>query len=370
MEELTCIGCDAPLQTEDKEDIGFVPATVLEKGLESGNLYCQRCFRLRHYSEIAPTRHSDKDFLAILREIGRKDALFVNVVDIFDFNGSLIPDLASFTAGNDLLMVANKRDVLPHSLKVGRLKAWLAEQAAAAGLKPKEILVLSAKNQDDVRELMTKIEDHRRGRNVYVVGSANVGKSTLINAIIKNASGIDEKVNTTSRFPGTTLDKIEIPLAAANADGKQALLVDTPGLIAPGQLAQQLDAQDLNYLSPRKEIKPKTYQLEPGQTLFFGALARFDFIAGEAQGMTAYFDNELKIHRTKLAGADDFYERHRGELLSPELAGVKLVRKTFVVKEKSDLLFAGLGWICVPKQARVAAWLPEGADILLRKAMI
>ena len=62
-----------------------------------------------------------------------------------------------------------------------------------------------------IKEVIDKIEHYRKGRDVYVVGVTNVGKSTLINAIIQEITG-DQNVITTSRFPGTTLDKIEIPL--------------------------------------------------------------------------------------------------------------------------------------------------------------
>lgn len=383
MEDLYCIGCGAKIQTEDKNALGFLPAGALKKkiaerdqmeavqagdegseaSIKNEDLYCQRCFRLRHYNEIAPTSLTDADFLRLLKEIGQHDALIVNVVDIFDFNGSLIPNLHKLTGGNDLLMVANKRDVLPKSLKVGKLTAWLREQAASRSLKPKDILVTSAQNKDDVAELMEAIEYYRRGRDVYVVGVTNVGKSTLINAIIKSASG-SEDVITTSRFPGTTLDKIEIPLDEDSA------LIDTPGIIHRGQMAHYLEPEDLKYVSPRKEIKPKTYQLNPEQTLFFGGLARFDFISGERQGMTAYFDNEINVHRTKLEGATEFYEKHKGELLAPALVGAKLVRREFKITDKSDIVFSGLGWVRVPQKAVVAAWVPEGVDIVVRKALI
>lgn len=383
MEDLYCIGCGAKIQTEAKNALGFLPAGALKKkiaerdqmeavqagdegseaSIKTEDLYCQRCFRLRHYNEIAPTSLTDADFLRLLKEIGQHDALIVNVVDIFDFNGSLIPNLHKLTGGNDLLMVANKRDVLPKSLKVGKLTAWLREQAASRSLKPKDILVTSAQNKDDVAELMEAIEYYRRGRDVYVVGVTNVGKSTLINAIIKSASG-SEDVITTSRFPGTTLDKIEIPLDEDSA------LIDTPGIIHRGQMAHYLEPEDLKYVSPRKEIKPKTYQLNPEQTLFFGGLARFDFISGERQGMTAYFDNEINVHRTKLEGATEFYEKHKGELLAPALVGAKLVRREFKITDKSDIVFSGLGWVRVPQKAVVAAWVPEGVDVVVRKALI
>ena len=60
--------------------------------------------------------------------------------------------------------------------------------------------------------LLEKIEEYREGRDVYIkLVWTNVGKSTLINQIIKNTAGVQDVI-TTSQFPGTTLDKIEIPL--------------------------------------------------------------------------------------------------------------------------------------------------------------
>ena len=66
MEDLYCIGCGAKIQTEDKNALGFLPAGCFEeKNLRNDeDLYCQRCFRLRHYNEIATTSLTDAEFFA------------------------------------------------------------------------------------------------------------------------------------------------------------------------------------------------------------------------------------------------------------------------------------------------------------------
>lgn len=96
MEELFCIGCGIQIQTEDKEKAGFTPAAALKKGMETGELYCQRCFRLRHYNEITDVHITDDEFLRLLHEVGDSDALVVNVIDIFDFNGSIIESISLY----------------------------------------------------------------------------------------------------------------------------------------------------------------------------------------------------------------------------------------------------------------------------------
>ncbi|MCI1974835.1 MAG: ribosome biogenesis GTPase YqeH [Limosilactobacillus sp.] len=368
LEDLRCIGCGAKIQTSDPKQPGYTPQSAIDKGLENDELYCQRCFRLRHYNEIAPVSLSDDDFLRLLSQIRNDDALIVYVVDIFDFNGSIIPGLHRFVGSNPVLLVGNKEDLLPRSLRRSKLRDWLRQQANLSGLRPINTVLVSAKKNHQIDNLLEVIDKERQGRDVYVVGVTNVGKSTLINQIIKQRTGIKELI-TTSRFPGTTLDKIEIPLD----DGHQ--LIDTPGIIHQHQMAHVLSAKDLKYVSPQKEIKPRTYQLEPEQTLFMGGVARFDYVSGPRAGMVAYFDNNLPLHRTKLKNADEFYKKHNGELLNPptkdELATFPpLERQEFHLTEKSDVVFEGLGWITVPAGTTVAAWVPKGISSLVRRSMI
>ncbi|MBJ8326428.1 ribosome biogenesis GTPase YqeH [Streptococcus pacificus] len=368
MKDLYCIGCGAKIQTTDKEKIGYTPLSTLEKNQETGDIYCQRCFRLRHYNDIQDVQLSDDDFLKLLHEVGDSNALIVNVIDIFDFNGSVIPGLSRFVANNDILLVGNKKDILPKSVKDTKVTQWLIKRAHEEGLRPKDVVLTSAQNRQAIKELIQKIDELRKGRDVYVVGVTNVGKSTLINAIIQELTG-SQNVITTSRFPGTTLDKIEIPLE----DGHY--LFDTPGIIHRHQMAHYLADKDLKFVSPKKEIKPKTYQLNPNQSIFMAGLARFDFIEGNKQGFTIFVDNNLPLHRTKLEGADDFYQKHLGQLLSPpnqkQLETFpKLVKHEFVITEKMDLVFSGLGWIRVKEKAKVAAWAPEGVSVVLRQAIV
>lgn len=367
-EEIKCIGCGSTIQTTEKDGLGYTPNSALEKGLESGDVYCQRCFRLRHYNDIQDVSLTDDDFLRLLNSIGDEDALIVNVVDIFDFNGSLIPGLHRFIGSNPVLLVGNKVDILPKSLKRGKLTQWMKERAHEVGLRPEEVVLTSAKKNSEMVSLLETIEKHRKGRDVIVVGVTNVGKSTLINGIIKATAGVQELI-TTSQFPGTTLDKIEIPLD----DGKH--LIDTPGIIHHFQMAHYLGKKDLRLIAPTKEIKPKVYQLNEGQTLFLGGLARFDFIQGQRQSFVTYVSNDLDIHRTKLEKADAFYEKHVGGLLTPPQQDEvdefpELVRFEFSVKENTDIVFAGLGWITIDSPCVVAGWAPKGVDVIRRKALI
>ena len=176
-EQYICIGCGVKIQTEDPDQIGYAPKSALERE----EIVCQRCFRLKHYNEPQDVKLTDDDFLKILHEIGREDALIVKIVDIFDFNGSWLPGIHRFAGKNPVLLVGNKVDLLPRSVKSEKVLRWMRHEAEQLGLKPLDVFVISAEKGFFMKEMIAAIERYRNGRDVFVVGCTNVGKSTFIN---------------------------------------------------------------------------------------------------------------------------------------------------------------------------------------------
>ncbi|WP_425423254.1 ribosome biogenesis GTPase YqeH [Sporosarcina ureilytica] len=365
LEELKCIGCGITIQTEDPKIEGYAPPA----SLTNEDLVCRRCFRLRNYNELQPVSLTGDDFLDILNGIGSKEGMVVKIVDIFDFNGSWISGLHRFVGNKDILLIGNKSDLLPKSINPNKVVNWMKREANKLGLKPADVLLVSAFKGHGMEEALQKIDRLRNGKDVYVVGCTNTGKSTFINHIIKGATGANEVI-TTSHFPGTTLDIVEIPLD----DGKA--IYDTPGIINDHQIAHYLDEKDLKLITPKSELKPKVFQLNAEQTLYVGGLARFDFISGERSSFLVYVSNRLEIHRTKLANADALYEKHKGAMLSPPSGDSvekmpELVRHEFSIKEKKvDIVISGLGWITVQEPSVVAVHAPRGVNVILRPSLI
>lgn len=143
------------------------------------------------------------------------------------------------------------------------------------------------------------------------------------------------------------------------------------------QFAHILTKNELKEVTPKKEIKPKVFQLEEEQSLFFGGLARLDYVRGGRRSFVCYFSNELYIHRTKLENADELYATQVGELLRPpekdrEKPLPGLARHEFTVKdEKVDVVFSGLGWVTAHGgQGQVCAYAPEGIGVSIRESLI
>ncbi|MBD8499041.1 ribosome biogenesis GTPase YqeH [Paenibacillus arenosi] len=363
-----CSGCGVKLQTDKPAELGYLP----QQALERTPVICQRCFRIKNYNEAMSVTMNNDDFLRMLSRIGQEDAVVIHIVDLFDFDGSLISGLQRFVGNNPVLLVVNKIDLLPKSTNWNRLTNWVQRQAKEHGIRIVDVILVSAKRNLGFERLLDQVGNYRGNRDVYVVGATNVGKSTLINRLINDYSDMEREL-TTSRYPGTTLDMVNIPLD----DGKH--IVDTPGIVYSHRLTELVAREDLGTLLPDKELKPKVYQLNDGQTLFFGAFARMDFVEGERQSFTCYVSNAMPIHRTKLDRADELYEQHAGDMLAPptkeRLADIPAWTKHQLRINRgsaTDVFVSGLGWIrCNGKEgAIINIHVPKGVKVITRPALI
>ncbi|SER79720.1 ribosome biogenesis GTPase YqeH [Salisediminibacterium halotolerans] len=365
-DEVICAGCGITIQTEDKEKPGYTPAQALQRDV----VICQRCFRLKHYNEVQDVSLTDDDFFKVLQQLGERKGLIVKIVDIFDFDGSWIDGIHRHTGGNPVLLVGNKVDLLPKSVKRSKVIHWMKKEAKDRGLKPVDVHLMSASSGESVQETAEKIDQYRNGKDVYVIGSTNVGKSTFINRLLADFGAENDMMITTSNIPGTTLDMIDVPLD----DGSS--LFDTPGVMNSHQIVHLLDQKEMKKMTPVKEIKPTVYQLNEGQTIFFGGLGRIDFVQGEHQSFIVYMANDLYLHRTKTEKADELYKQHLGTTLAPPSENnahlfPDLEKKEWKIPEgKHDVVFSGLGWVTVDgKGAVVRTYVPKGVQVSIRPSI-
>lgn len=366
MNELHCLGCGVKIQTENKNALGYAPAS----SLKNEEVLCQRCFQLRHYNKNITVSLDSDDFLQLVSTIRDTDSLIIHLIDIFDVDGTMLKNLKRIVGNNPVLLVGNKVDLLPKSTNKGKLRNWLLKAAKDIGLKVNDVYFISSIKGTGMDELAVRMDEDRNKKDIYVVGVTNVGKSTFINQFIQRSTG-EKNAITTSYFPGTTLGFITIPL------DEESALIDTPGIINTHQMAHYVSKEDLKLVTPAKEIKARNYQLKDKQTLFIGGLARFDFIKGEQQSFVCYFSNRIKLHRTKLENADDLYKRQVGTLLSPPNEETleqlpTLVKKSFRIDQSNtDIVFPGLGWITVlTGNITVEVHAPKGVAVSIRHSFI
>ena len=140
MSELRCYGCGNVLQCENETEAGYVPSKILET---RENILCQRCFKLQHYNTNSEVQLVAEDFVNILKNVGKHDALVVYVIDLFAFESSIIENLSTYLNNKPILILANKRDLIPSSVKDNKLKDWIKSRLNTLGIfamKEKKIL--------------------------------------------------------------------------------------------------------------------------------------------------------------------------------------------------------------------------------------
>ncbi|GJJ71651.1 hypothetical protein EMPS_04001 [Entomortierella parvispora] len=215
----------------------------------------------------------------------------------------------------------------------------------------------STENKDDDWSKLTGVKDHGAVLDQY----EELYKS-------RSTEKLDLYKTTVSNVPGTTLERIKVPLnvlsrfmGATPKEVQTKWLMDTPGIrttgtmIGPdgrkvtgvGPLTSWLTLEELKVSLPKRMLKPASFMLEEGKSFFLGGLVRIDCISigrpsgsstatttsensgeestqGEIKTPRARGSNPapkltcfttLPLHKTSTVAADRFLERSRaGEL--------------------------------------------------------
>eukprot|EP00775_Hariotina_reticulata_P009693 gene9693-9851_t len=100
-------------------------------------------------------------------EVRGVKAVVVLLVDLLDASGTMLSKVRDMVGNNPIVLVGTKMDLLPPGCKPKEVAEWLAEAAAR-----KRLVVTSS----------------HLGRDLFVVGAANVGKSAFVRALLKEMS--------------------------------------------------------------------------------------------------------------------------------------------------------------------------------------
>ncbi|XP_062217909.1 putative nitric oxide synthase [Phragmites australis] len=379
----SCYGCGAPLQTAEEGAPGYVDPAAYElkkRHRQLRTVLCGRCKLLSHgHMVTAVGGHGGypggKQFVSAeeLREklsyLRHEKALIVKLVDIVDFNGSFLARVRDFAGANPIILVITKVDLLPRDTDLNCIGDWVVESVVKKKLNVLSVHLTSSKSLVGITGVISEIQQEKKGRDVYILGSANVGKSAFISALLKTMAYKDPVAAAAQKYkpiqsavPGTTLGPIQID--AFLGGGK---LYDTPGVHLHHRQAAVIHADDLPSLAPQSRLRGQCFPANDtdvelsGNSLFWAGLVRIDVVkALPRTRLTFYGPKKLKINMVPTTEADQFYKSEVGVTLTPPTgkeraegwAGLEGVRELNIIYEElnrpaCDIAISGLGWISV-----------------------
>ena len=127
--EKRCSGCGILLQDENVLQEGYT--TNLENNI------CQRCFRMKNYGEYQMITKSNEEYLNILKDVGETKDLVLYITDLLNLEKNI--ETIRTIIPNKMILVLNKKDVLPKSVKETKLINYLATK----DIHFEEVIVIS-----------------------------------------------------------------------------------------------------------------------------------------------------------------------------------------------------------------------------------
>lgn len=312
-----CEGCGIKLQIIEKDKLGFT------NNIE--NKICERCFRLKNYGEYKAVNLNNEDYELIINNI-KDDSLIVYVADLLSL------DLSRLPANKNTLLVLTKYDILPKSTNESKVVSKLKVDYP----KVLDVIVVSSIKNYNIDKLYNLLNKYSNNKDIYLIGNTNSGKSTLLNKLIKNYSD-NKNINVTvSMYPSTTLDVLEIKL-------NNLTIIDTPGLIDEGNYTNILCSKDLKKISPKKEIKPRSCQVNGKGSVIIGNFARVDYETNENNSFVIYTSSFVETKFVSLN--NNIYK----DFLSYK----------YSLSNNKDIVLPGLGFIKFIKPISVTIYVPN-----------
>ena len=304
-----CISCGATLNYTDEGKIGYTPKKDAK--------ICERCFKLKNYSKRVEVdlKYSNDDIISL---INKKAGQVIFVTDFLSLSKKVINIFNKLDKPKYL--VINKCDYIPNSINKEKYIMWVKET-----YKVNDVILASAEKNYHIKELNNIIKE---GKNTYICGFTNSGKSSLINSLM-HLYGKSSNI-LASLMPNTTQDVIKVTLDTG------IYLFDTPGFVSETIFDEKL--------YPKKYLKPITIQTKPQDII---SVNNIIFIKTDnvVNSLTFYVSDKLNIKK--------YYKNDIN------------FNREYKVNDNSDLLIEGLGFINVKKNCTILL-SDYNADIEIR----
>ena len=290
---MRCYCCGAVLQSKEKEEDGYIEEELLS--IADANervLYCHNCYeKMKAINTGMLESDTDDEILKILKDAVASDALLVWVVDLFQFNGTLNPEVVKKAKKLDVVVLGTKYDLFPKRIKQETMCNFLRDRFNEVGIDPVAVKVFGNTENIDPKDLLKKMDVLRKGHDVYMIGSLASGKTSIINRMLKGYTNKSKRTIATEEYPGTSVKVLEIPLS------NSSFFYELPGFSLNTSVLGKVEKEVKSLILPKKEIKMQRVVINEGDTMCVGSLAAFTLVKGRVTTFHFYGAEGIEVKR-------------------------------------------------------------------------
>ena len=363
---IRCQSCGAILQADSKSKPGFISKAIVENGVPRIP-YCNSCYeKMLTLNSSALDHETDKDILKILKDAVATDSLIVWMVDLFTFNGTLNPDVVKRVKKLNVMVIGSKRDLMPSLATDEMLIRYLDERFSEVGINPIAIDLIGSEDSIDINKKLAKFGEYRKGRDVYLIGELNSGKTTFINKMLKDYKNNTRWQVKTEIYPGTNSSVLEIPLT------NSSFFYELPDLSNSTSVYSRVEAPVQRLITPKKEVCLTRRFIGDGTAIVVGNLACLYIIKGHHTSVRVFAGEKVEIKAMGIEKVDDFMEYNlRRKALKPVSERYRSFRDYDMFEYdlenddlRHDISVEGLCWFSMRgKGQTIRILLPKGAAV-------
>ncbi len=366
---LRCHRCGKILQSVDPKMVGYTNPKNLEEAEKNSSMiiYCDECHdALIEINNSKLNDVVDEQILKILDDAVASDGVILWAVDLFSFNGTIKESLAKKVKKLDVYVIGTKRDLFPKTIKDETLSRYLVERFKDVGITPKSVTILGNEAPEKYAQLIQRVEEIRQAHDVYLIGAATSGKTSLINRCLKHYKNKTKRPIRTITYPKTTVQVLEIPLS------NSSFLYELPGISNDTSVVSKVEKDVQRLVTPKKGIQVPFFLMDDKSSIMVGGLGVFQFMSCKPTKVKLYVADEVEFKKIQSAKVREFMinNLHKRSLrpVSDRYNDFALYDIFQYTMEDDglmhDISIEGLGWISfIAKGQVIRVILPKGTAV-------
>lgn len=370
---LRCIRCGEALQTVNPNAKGFISPEFINEQDNITAVYCNECYNaIALINARVQSSHDDQAVINYFKKLRKDKTVIFYVIDLFSFSGLIDDDTAALFKGKDVVVVGTKTKLFGNSFNANKMKNFVFHAFEEKGIKLLALYLVD-KNDKSIDSVIESFKRHfldeggdLKGRDAFMVGRKNSGKTTLITAFLKKYSNQSNE-NISVEWLNKNLKATIIPLPDGNK------FYELPDLSNNNSVISKVEKAVQNLLIPKDNLDSHGGSLKVGDAVQIGSIAGLEVTAGESTYYKYYCPRTVETKKVSAVKFNDSFKNNMITKLIRPVSSNFISMLDFEVFEfvfKKDgiyheisaeglgfIIFKGVGQtirVCVPKGVSVS----------------